>query len=153
MAVKTLRLRRLLVSGAIVAGTGLGAAGIASAASGGATTTTTLPASGPMAHGGVDPGGVDPATLAHGPGETLLSGTDLADATASASAAVSGATVVRAETDSAGAALEVHMKKSDGTYVTVKEDATFKVTSVENGFGVGPAGMPPAPPRANGARD
>ena len=36
------------------------------------------------------------------------------------------------------------MKKADGSYVTVKVDSNFKVTSTENGFGRGPGGTPPA---------
>lgn len=139
MAVTTSRLRRLLVSGAVVVGAGLGAAGIASAAS---STTTSTPA---PAAGTLDLRGMDPATMTHGPGETLLTGTDATEATAAATAAVSGSSVVRAETDSAGAAYEVHLKKADGAYVTVKEDASFKVTSVEDGFGARPAGAAPAP--------
>lgn len=140
MTIKTSRTQRLLATGAVVLGVGLGAAGIASAASGGAATTTTHPGAGPPG-----PGPRNPATLAHGPGETLLTGTDLANATAAANSAVPGATVVRAETDSAGSAFEVHMKKADGSYVTVKLDSTFTVTSVDDGFGAGPASRPSVP--------
>jgi hypothetical protein len=68
----------------------------------------------------------DPATVTHGPGETLLTGTDLQKATAAATAAVPGATIIRAETNSSGASpYEVHMKKSDGTEVTVELDSNF----------------------------
>ena len=57
----------------------------------------------------------NPATMTHGPGETLLTGERTKKADASAIAAVPGATVVRAETDSSGASpYEVHMKKADG---------------------------------------
>jgi len=72
--------------------------------------------------------------MSHGPGETLLTGTTAAKAEAAAKAAVPGATVVRAETDAQGAAYEVHMKKTDGTYVTVKLDANFTVTATDAGF-------------------
>jgi hypothetical protein len=82
----------------------------------------------------------DPATLTHGPGETLLTGATATSAVASANAAVPGATVVRAETDAQGATYEVHLKKADGTYVTVKENASFVVTSTQAGFGTPPAG-------------
>lgn len=135
----TTRWRRAMVTGAVVLGAGVGAAGIASAASGG-TTTTTAPATGSMPT--VAP---DPATMTHGPGETLLTGSDLADATAAAKTAVPGATVIRAETDSAGAAFEVHMKKADGSDVTVKLDSSFSVTAIEDGFGAGPGGSMPGP--------
>jgi hypothetical protein len=97
----------------------------------------------------------DPATMTHGPNETLLTGTDLQEATAAAAAAVPGATVIRAETDSSGASpYEVHMKKSDGTYVTVELDSNFKAITTVSGFGAGPAGgQAPsnlAPPSSNG---
>lgn len=164
------RLRRALITGALIAGTGLGAAGIASAATGSTTATSassssTTPPSGhaPSSGGAPSPTGgatVDPATLTHGPGETLLTGTDLQSATAAAAAAVPGATVIRAETDSSGAApYEVHMKKSDGSYVTVELDSSFKVVTTVSGFGAGPAGghapsgatPPSAPPSAGAA--
>jgi hypothetical protein len=79
--------------------------------------------------------------MTHGPNETLLTGTDLQNATAAATTAVPGATVIRAETDSSGASpYEVHLKKSDGTYVTVELDSSFKATSTISGFGAGPVG-------------
>ena len=87
----------------------------------------------------------DPAKLAHGRGETLLTGSSLTSAEASANAAVPNASVVRAETDAQGATYEVHMKKSDGTYVTVKENASFVVTATQAGFGTAPVGAPGAP--------
>ncbi|MGB4800710.1 MAG: PepSY domain-containing protein [Candidatus Saccharimonadales bacterium] len=68
--------------------------------------------------------------------ETVLTGDDLSKATAAAQAAVSGGTVLRAETDADGeGTYEVHMKKSDGSLTTVFLDANFKVTSTENGMG------------------
>ena len=79
-------------------------------------------------------------------------GTDLQKATAAASAAVPGATVIRAETDSSGKApYEVHMKKSDGTTVTVELDSNFAVTATESGFGPGPAGSAPNGSAPNGS--
>jgi hypothetical protein len=137
------KLRRVMVSSALLAGVTLGGAGVASAATG--STTTTTPSSSTSTSGaptGTPPAGApDPATMTHGPNETLLTGTDLAQATAAAEAAEPGATVVRAETDSSGdATYEVHMKKTDGTYVTVELDSSFKVTGTAAGFGAGPAG-------------
>jgi len=133
------KLRRVMVSSALLAGVTLGGAGIASAAT---SSTTTTPSSSSGTPSGTPPSGApDPASMTHGPGETLLTGTDLAQATAAAEAAEPGATVIRAETDSSGdAKYEVHMKKKDGTYVTVELDASFKVTGTETGFGPGPAG-------------
>ena len=56
---------------------------------------------------------------------------------AAALAAVPGGTIIRVETDSAGSPYEAHMTKADGTQVTVKVDANFKVTGTEQGFGGG----------------
>jgi hypothetical protein len=102
----------------------------------------------PGDHDGPPPFG-DPATLPHGPGETLLTGTDLTSATSAALAAEPGATVLRAETNTNGSPYEVHVKKADGTFATVLLDANFTVTSTEAGFGHhpgGPDGPPPAGP-------
>jgi len=162
MSTKPHKVRRALVTGAVVAGAGLGAAGLASAATGSTTTpgsgstssggsTTTAPHATPSAApptgtpptGTAPAGAPDPATLTHGPGETLLTGSDLQKATAAATAAVPGATVIRAETDSSGASpYEVHMKKSDGSYVTVELSSSFEVITTVSGFGAGPAGVP-----------
>ena len=142
-------LRRVLVTGGLAAGTMLGAAGIASAATSTSTTATsgssstaTTPATTPTT--GTPPAGAaqgNPATMTHGPGETLLTGTQLQQATAAAAAAAPGATVIRAETNSSGDyPYEVHLSKSDGTDVTVELDTNFKVITTISGFGAGPAG-------------
>ena len=62
----------------------------------------------------------------------------IAPVKAAALAAVPGATVIRVETDSEGSAYEAHLTKSDGTQVTVKVDAGFKVTETAEGFGGAP---------------
>jgi len=142
---RTKNFRRVLVTGGLAAGTMLGAAGIASAATGTSTTatsgsssTTTSPPTGTPPAGGAQG---NPATMTHGPGETLLTGTQLQQATAAAAAAVPGATVIRAETNSSGGyPYEVHLAKSDGTDVTVELDTNFKVITTISGFGAGPAG-------------
>src|SRR5437667_298211 len=72
--------------------------------------------------------GPDPASVAHGPGETLLTGTTAAKVTAAAKTAVPGGTIIRVETDSEGAAYEAHIQKADGSFVTVKLDQNFNVT-------------------------
>ena len=123
------KLRRSVLVGALALGAGVGAAGLASAAT---TSPTSTPAQSSPA--------TNPADLTHGPGETLLTGTTLSQAVAAADAAEPGATVIRAETDSAGAAYEVHMTTSDGSVVTVKLDSAFHVTATESGFGAGPSG-------------
>ena len=69
--------------------------------------------------------------------EEVLTGDAATKATAAAKAAVPGATVIRVENDAEGATYEAHMKKSDGSLVTVKMDANFKVTSTEDGMGGG----------------
>jgi hypothetical protein len=129
----TMRGRRWAATTVAVLVLGVGSAAIANAAtspSGAATTTAaaanTAPANAP-----------DPATVAHGPGETLLTGSDLARATAAAQGAVSGGTIIRVETDSGGATYEAHITKADGTTVTVKLDASFNVTATQSGFGSG----------------
>jgi len=143
-------IRRVLVTGGLAAGTMLGAAGIASAATsssttataGSSSTATTPPTGTPPT--GTPPAGApqgNPASMTHGPGETLLTGTQLQQATAAAAAAVPGATVIRAETNSSGGyPFEVHLSKSDGTDVTVELDTNFKVITTISGFGAGPAG-------------
>lgn len=157
MDAKKRKLRRALTTGALVVGAAVGAAGIAGAATsssaGSSSTSTTAPPgstgappsgapTGTMPSGA--PSGTDPATVAHGPNETLLTGSDLQKADAAADAVEPGATVIRAETDSSGASsYEVHMRKSDGSIVTVELNSDFTVKGTTSGFGPGPAGSPP----------
>ena len=82
----------------------------------------------------------NPGALRHGPGETLLTDGTANKVKAAALAAVPGGTVIRVETDSAGSPYEAHVRKSDGSIVTVKVDKNFKVTSTESGFGAGGPG-------------
>ena len=123
----TSRIRTMAVTLALVVGAGVGAAGIATAASNGTS--------------GKPPTAGNPAALKHGPGEQLLTGTTAAKVRAAALAAVPGATVIRVETDSAGAAYEAHLRKADGTEVTVKLNSDFTVTATQQGFGAPPAGQ------------
>jgi uncharacterized membrane protein YkoI len=120
----------------------LGGAGVAGAATSGSSTSTaakataaTAKAKAARAKAAVT--AIDPSTLTHGPGESLVTGADLAKATAAATAAVPGATIIRVETDSGGATYEAHLTKADGTNVTVKFDASFNVTATQDGFGSG----------------
>jgi len=131
----------LLISAAAV-GAAVGGAGIANAATTGSSSTTTASSAASSASGAP----ADPATLSHGPGETLLTGTTAEKVKAAALAAVPGATIIRVETDSAGSPYEAHITKADGTQVTLKIDTSFKVTATEQGFGGGPHGQ--APPGA-----
>jgi uncharacterized membrane protein YkoI len=101
------------------------------AKSGGTSTTTQQNSSTTQAQQGTKPSGPHQA---NGKTETELTGTDLEKATAAAKAKVSDATVERAETDADGeGTYEVHMKKSDGSMITVFLDANFNVTSTTNG--------------------
>jgi hypothetical protein len=76
---------------------------------------------------------------ANGTVEKLLIGTTADKARAAALAAVPGATIERVENDAEGATYEAHMVKSDGSHVTVKMDANFKVTGIETGPGPRPS--------------
>jgi hypothetical protein len=130
----------------ILAGTvGANAAGTGGSSSSGSTTpSSTAPSSGAPAPGyGAGygaPGGGDGGRGPDGPqgghaGETALTGADATTVRAKALNAVPGGTVLRVETDSGDAAYEAHMKKADGTLVTVKLDKSFTVTAVEPGMG------------------
>jgi hypothetical protein len=119
-----------LIGAGLLAGGILAGSHLAGAATTGASNSTTTAASA-AASGGA----VDPARIGHGPGETLLTGTAASRVTAAAKAAVPGGSIIRVETDSDGAAYEAHMRKADGSYVTVKLDSTFKVTNTIDGFG------------------
>ena len=117
----------LLAALGVVAGALIVGAAIANAAST-PSPNPTAPAAGQT---------VDPSKGGHvganGVVEKLLTGADADKAKAAALAAVPGATIERVETDAEGAVYEAHMVKSDGSHVTVKMDANFKVTVVENG--------------------
>ncbi len=138
--------RRWLVTGALALSVGAGAAGVANAAGGGSSNGSTT--SSPPAHAAGQKGPMgDPAQMRHGPGETPLTGSAAAKAKAAALAAVPGATVIRVETDSGPAAYEAHLRKSDGSDVTVKLDRSFHVVATQSGFGAGgprPQGAPAA---------
>lgn len=140
--------------GAALVGTTLvgGAVGASFLGTAGAqdSTTTTAPAAHqappagagqPQAPQGAPQGGprgnVDPSKGGHqanGITEQVLTGDAATKATAAAQAAVPGATVQRVENDAEGATYEAHMAKSDGSQVTVKMDASFKVTGTEDGM-------------------
>jgi hypothetical protein len=119
-----------LVASGLLAGGILAGSHLASAA--GQTSGT------PAASAVASTAGQDPATVRHGPGETLLTGTTAAKVKAAALAAVPGGTIIRVETDSAGSPYEAHVRKADGSIVTVKVDKDFKVTSMQTGFGSHP---------------
>jgi hypothetical protein len=134
MSTRTPLVRRRLAVGATAIGIAIGAAGVASAASGGAAPSTTTP--GGTSGGAAPPAGAaNPATAAHGPGETLLTGTTAEKVRAAALAAVPGGTIIRVETDSAGSPYEAHVTTAGGSVVTVKIGSDYKVTATQSGFG------------------
>ena len=112
-----------LFAGAILAGTQLASA----------QTPSSTPSSSSSAS--ASNGRADPATVAHGPGETLLTDGIANKVRAAVLAAVPGGTIIRVETDSEGSPYEAHVRKADGSIVTVKLDKDFKVTSIESGCG------------------
>jgi hypothetical protein len=132
------RVRRRAALGVAGVGAVLGLLGGATIASYAATPTPTPQGSQPAANSTFDPtkGG---HVGANGVVEKLLTGTTADKVRAAALAAVPGATIERVENDAEGAVYEAHMVKSDGTHVTVKMDANFKVTGIETGPGPRPA--------------
>jgi hypothetical protein len=117
----------LAVLGAIAVG--------ASAVAGAASTSSSSSSSGSSSSQGSAARPADPATLSHGPGETVLTGSTADKVKQAALDRVSGATVIRVETDSDGSPYEAHLQKADGTEVTVKVDKDYNATDVQTGFG------------------
>jgi hypothetical protein len=135
-------IERLVALGAIAVGLIAGTYGIASAANGSGSSQSSAVSSGwPAA--AVSPS-ANRASAQQPWGrqrsdETLLSGDAAAKVRQAALDRVSGATIVRVETDADGnAAYEAHMVKADGTPVTVYVNKQFEVVSVESGM-PGPA--------------
>jgi hypothetical protein len=128
----------LLAAGAVSGG--VLASALSASASGNASTaaaSTVSSSTGPARTPG--PGGAQPVR----PDEKSVPSATAATLRAAALKAVPGATVYRIETDAGDGAYEVHMKKADGSLVTVKFDKNLKVTKVESGMGAGdpaPAG-------------
>ena len=146
-----------LVAAGVVAGGVLASTLTASAAD---SSNSTAPTYGYGMPPGSAPDGRG-APMAGAPGcarpmrsdEKQLTGSDAAKAKAAALEAVTGGTVIRVETDAGDAKYEAHMRKADGTMVTVKMDKDFNVTAVEDGMGKGdprpPHGPPPGAPSTN----
>jgi hypothetical protein len=122
--------------GAMAAGGVFGATVLAPSLSSAATVNSTATTAPQQPGMDAPPGGFDPTKGGHtanGITEKLLTGDTATKVRAAATAAVPGATIDRVETDAEGSPYEAHMTKSDGSQVTVKVDASFKVTSVESG--------------------
>ena len=132
------KVRSGVVALAVLGAIAVGASAMAGAASNSGTTGTTGATGSQQGGSGTTAQRPDPATLSHGPGETLLTGETATKVKKAALDKVPGATVLRVETDSEGSPYEAHLRKSDGSEVTVKVDKQFSVTAVEDGFGAGP---------------
>jgi hypothetical protein len=136
------RVRTGVIALGVLAAVAVGASAIAGAASNSGTTGATG-TQGSGSNSGTSAQRPDPATMSHGPGETLLTDGTLNQVKQAALDKVPGASVIRIETDSQGSPYEAHLRKSDGTEVTVKVDKQFNATAVQNGFGGGPPGSHP----------
>jgi hypothetical protein len=118
----------------------IGGAVIADAASKKDSTTAAPPAAAAQS-----------SPRAQHPGEKLLTGDAAQKVKDAALKKVSGATVIRVETDAEGSPYEAHLRKSDGSEVTAKVNKDFEVTKVEQGMGAGPGGRGPGGPPPNGS--
>ncbi len=130
------RLQKAVVAGAVVLGVAGGSYGIASAASGagGTAASNATPSAARTAPPLRFRGGSDPQKPWGGQrsDETPLTGDNASKVRELALGKVSGATVVRVETDADGnAAYEAHLVKADGTPATVYVDKQFNVVGVE----------------------
>jgi hypothetical protein len=119
----------------MVAGSALAAATVAGGVIGATMFGTANAATSPSPNSSSSAAPDAPGSRGDHGAETALTGDNLAKTTAAAKAAVPGATVDRAGSDADGATYEVHMTKADGTEITVRLDAGFKVTSTINGRG------------------
>ena len=115
----------LVTTGLLVGGAAVGAAGVAASAA----PELSAASPSPSASTGTSRG------HGHRGDETAVTGAKATTLKAAALKAVPGGTVLRVETDSDGAAYEVHVKQSDGTRVTVKFDSSLKQTAIETDTG------------------
>jgi hypothetical protein len=139
-----------LVAAGAIAGGVLASSLSASAATTTAATDTTTPSTSSTATAPAPPANQFGSAPVRSD-EKAVSDSVAAKLKAAALKAVPGGTVYRVETDGDGDAYEAHMKKADGTLVTVKFDASFNVTGTEDGMGAGgPHGAPPAQISTNG---
>jgi hypothetical protein len=135
----------LLAAGAISGGVLASTLSASAASSTSAASGTTASAAGGSAARSPAPGGAQPVRS----DEKSVSSATAATLRAAALKAVPGGTVYRIETDAGDGVYEAHMKKADGSLVTVKFDKNLKVTQVESGMGAGdPAPASPGAPPA-----
>jgi hypothetical protein len=133
------------VAAGAIGATTIGANAATTTGSGSTTGTTSTSSTAPGAPDRqFDPGGSTPVRS----DEKSVSAATAATLKAAALKAVPGGTVIRVETDAGDAAYEVHMKKADGSLVTVKFNKDLSLKGVEDGMGEGdpaPAGAPGPP--------
>lgn len=123
-----------LVAGGVLANT-LGASADTTSPTSSSSSSSSTSGERPNAPG--NPGGSAPVRS----DEKAVTAAQAATLKAAALKAVPGGTVIRVETDAGDAAYEAHMRKADGTLVTVKFDKNLAVVKVESGMGQGdPAG-------------
>jgi hypothetical protein len=123
-------IRSKLVTGAAVAAAAVGGASIASATTNGSSTASSSPSAAQPPRPGFDP-----SKGGHrfgGETETLLTGDVAKKVRAAALAKVAG-TVERVETNvDDSVPYEAHIRKADGTEVTVEVDKDYSVASVQS---------------------
>ena len=132
-----------LLAAGVISGGVLASALSASASSTSAAGGSTASSAGSGDARAPGPGGAQPVRS----DEKSVPSATAATLRAAALKAVPGGTVYRIETDAGDGVYEAHMKKADGSLVTVKFDKNLKVTKVESGMGGGdpvPAGGAPS---------
>jgi hypothetical protein len=130
-----------LLTASMITGGAIGAAVLGGTANAQTTSDSSTSSTAPSTDSSTAPGrpAHDPTKGGHvganGVTEELLTGDTAASVTAAAQAAVPDGTIDRVENDAEGATYEAHMTKADGSHVTVKLDASFNVTGIEDGPG------------------
>jgi hypothetical protein len=140
--------RKLALTAALAIGVAGGTYGIANAATGsGSSSAAPSIAAAPSTAGQASPPTAGRPWGGQRSDETPLTGDTKSKVEAAAKTKLSGATIVRTETDADGnAAYEVHMMQADGTPATVYVNEQFGVVSVQTGMPGGHGGQQqPAP--------
>ena len=125
-----------MLAASTITGGAIGAAFLSGGAASAQTSTDSATSSSDAS--ATAPAARDPKLGGHtanGITEELLTGDTAASVTSAAQAAVPDGTIDRVENDAEGATYEAHMTKADGSHVTVKLDASFNVTGIEDGPG------------------
>ena len=130
--------RKLALTAALAIGVAAGSYGIANAASGSGSNSAA-----PSIAGQASPPTAGRPWGGQRSDETPLTGDTKSKVEAAAKTKLSGATIVRTETDADGnAAYEVHMVQADGTPATVYVNEQFDVVGVQTGMPGGHGGSP-----------